>query len=121
MPVVADIVAVVTNALFFALALPLALRLVPINYFYGYRTAKSTSDEKAWYAMNAAFGIWTSAIAGVAFAAGAIMLGVRYGTDLPFWEFGFALLYAVLPIALIAGCVAAARAAEKLSDSSDGQ
>ena len=40
----------------FLLCLPLALRLIPLNHFYGYRTAVSMRSEENWYAMNAGFG-----------------------------------------------------------------
>lgn len=107
MSVTADAVAVALNALILVLALPLAMRLVPINYFYGYRTARSTANEEAWYALNAAFGKVTVAVTGAALAAGAVMLGVRYGTELSFWEYGFAMLYVAAAVAVVAGVVVA--------------
>ncbi len=53
-------------------SVPLALRMVPMNRFYGIRTAKAFSSEDNWYAINAyggklllvygllvlAFGVW---------------------------------------------------------------
>ena len=44
------------------------------------------------------------------------MLGVRYGTALPFWEYGFALLYIPLAVALILGCVCASRALKRMEE-----
>src|SRR5262245_37295765 len=38
--------------LFIALSIPLILERVPPNSFYGFRTAKSLSDPKIWYAIN---------------------------------------------------------------------
>ena len=37
--------------------IPLALRLVPPNRFYGYRTATSFGSPQAWYALNWATGL----------------------------------------------------------------
>lgn len=115
MPLAPNVIAVILNLLLFAVALPLALRMVPINYLFGYRTAASTADEKAWYAANAAFGRVAAAVSAAALAAGAVMLGVRYGTELAFWEYGFALLYIPLPVAVIGGHCAAKRALKRLS------
>jgi uncharacterized membrane protein len=44
-------------ALSFALGIPLALRLVPPNRFYGFRTATSFSSLEAWYQINFATGL----------------------------------------------------------------
>lgn len=115
MPLVADAVAVIVNLVLLACALPLAMRLVPLQNLFGFRTKASTASEKAWYTLNAAFGKTVSAICGAAVAAGAVMLGVRYGTDAPFWEYGFALLYAVAAVSLAAG-VAATRIALRRTD-----
>jgi uncharacterized membrane protein len=40
-----------------ALGLPLALRLVPPNRLYGFRTATAFSSLEAWYDLNCATGI----------------------------------------------------------------
>jgi uncharacterized membrane protein len=56
-------------ALMLALGIPLALKLVPPNRFYGYRTPTSFSSLEAWYKINFATGIAMIAaglIAGVA-------------------------------------------------------
>jgi uncharacterized membrane protein len=42
--------------LFVALAIPLALRKVPRNGLYGFRTPKTLSDDLIWYEANAYFG-----------------------------------------------------------------
>ena len=44
------------------------------------------------------------------------MLGVRYGTELPFWEYGFALLYIPLVLAIVLGAVCAERALNALEE-----
>jgi uncharacterized membrane protein len=43
--------------LFIALSIPLIRECVPPNSFYGFRTAKSLSDPKIWYAINRLSGI----------------------------------------------------------------
>ncbi len=44
-------------ALMFALGIPLALKLVPPNRFYGFRTSTTFSSLEAWYRMNFATGL----------------------------------------------------------------
>ena len=116
MPLAPNVIAVILDLLFFALALPLALKQVPMQYLYGYRTARSTKNEKCWYAANAAFGLPAAVVTGASFVAGAVMLGVRYGTELPFWEYGFALLYIPLVLAVVLGAVCAERALNALEE-----
>ena len=43
--------------LLFVLGIPLALRLVPPNRFYGFRTATTFSSPEAWYQINFATGL----------------------------------------------------------------
>ena len=43
-------------AVLVAIAVPLALRKVPRNVVYGYRTRATLADDKIWYAANAHFG-----------------------------------------------------------------
>jgi SdpI/YfhL protein family len=44
-------------ALTFALGIPLVLRLVPPNPFYGFRTTTTYSSADAWYQINFATGL----------------------------------------------------------------
>lgn len=44
------------DALFALLAIPLALRKIPPNVVYGYRTRATLGDEELWYEANAYFG-----------------------------------------------------------------
>ncbi len=44
-------------ALMLVLGVPLALKLVPPNRFYGYRTATSFASPEAWYQINFATGL----------------------------------------------------------------
>jgi len=50
------------NALFALVSLPLALRKIPRNRWYGYRTRASLGSDFVWYEANAYFG-WSSLIA----------------------------------------------------------
>ncbi len=45
------------DALFVLLSIPLALRKVPPNVVYGYRTRATLADERVWYQANAHFGV----------------------------------------------------------------
>lgn len=119
MPLAPNVVAVLLHLLFFALALPLALKQVPIQYLYGYRTTKSTANEKNWYAANAAFALPVVLVSGAAAVAGAVMLGVRYGTELPFWEYGFAMLYIPIVFEIVAGVACAERALRRAKSEED--
>ncbi len=40
-----------------ALSVPMAMRRVPPNDFYGFRTAKTMQDERIWYEANEKAGI----------------------------------------------------------------
>lgn len=44
-------------ALLFVLGIPLALKLIPPNRFYGFRTRKTFSSLDAWYRINLATGL----------------------------------------------------------------
>jgi len=58
--------------LFASLSLPLWLRLVPPNAFYGVRLPSTMASEKRWYDVNAYFGkqlfIWSLAVVGAGIA-----------------------------------------------------
>jgi uncharacterized membrane protein len=63
--------------LFVGLGIPLALRRVPPNAWYGFRTAKTFSDPRIWYSANRVSGI-DLMIAGVVLAIGVMVLfGLR--------------------------------------------
>lgn len=50
------------------LSIPLVLKIVPRNRFYGYRTPYTLSDDSKWYRTNAYFGqllIISSLLAGI--------------------------------------------------------
>ena len=59
--------------LFIALSLPLIQGCVPPNSFYGFRTAKSLSDPKIWYAINRISGI-DLLIAGALISLGSVVM-----------------------------------------------
>ena len=44
------------SGLLFVIAIPLALRMVPRNVIYGFRTRTTLSDDAIWFEANAHFG-----------------------------------------------------------------
>lgn len=58
--------------LFFVLSLPLWLRLVPMNSFYGVRLPSTFASDQRWYDVNATFGkhlfIWSLLVVGAGIA-----------------------------------------------------
>ncbi len=44
------------GVLFILLSIPLILKKIPPNYFYGVRTRRTLSDENLWYVVNHHFG-----------------------------------------------------------------
>jgi len=63
-------------ALTLALGIPLILRLVPPNRFYGFRTATSYSSADAWYQINFATGL---ALVAAGAVAGLLVLFLSHG------------------------------------------
>jgi hypothetical protein len=64
-------------ALTFALGIPLVLKLVPPNRFYGFRTTTTYSSADAWYQINFATGLALLAAGAV---AGILVLFLGHGT-----------------------------------------
>ena len=52
-------------AIFFLLAIPLVLGLIPRNRFYGMRTPKTLSDDGVWYPVNRVAGVAIMIASGV--------------------------------------------------------
>jgi uncharacterized membrane protein len=63
-------------ALTFALGIPLILRLVPPNRFYGFRTTTTYSSADAWYQINFATGV---ALVAAGVVAGLLILFLSQG------------------------------------------
>jgi uncharacterized membrane protein len=63
-------------ALLFVLGAPLALRLVPPNRYYGFRTSTTFSSQVAWYQINLATGI---ALISAGVVAGLLTVWLSYG------------------------------------------
>lgn len=64
-----------TGALFVLLAIPLMLRKVGMNRWYGVRIPKAFASEANWYAINAVGGRWMAVAGGVlALAGGCVLL-----------------------------------------------
>ncbi|MCL4800818.1 MAG: SdpI family protein [Burkholderiales bacterium] len=64
------------SALLVVIAVPLALRKVPRNAVYGFRTCATLASEELWLAANAHFGrgLIAASLCGAALAAGAYLL-----------------------------------------------
>jgi len=63
------------------LALPLWLRMVPPNHFYGVRTRATLGDEQRWYTVNASAG-FDLFVSGIVLLAGILVLE-RVGATWP--------------------------------------
>ena len=63
-------------AVTFVLGIPLILRLVPPNRFYGFRTTTSYSSADAWYQLNFATGL---ALVAAGAVAGLLALFLSHG------------------------------------------
>ena len=61
------------GVLFIALSIPLILERVPPNSTYGFRTGKTLSDPKIWYAANRIAG-YDLLIAGLVIALGSLTM-----------------------------------------------
>jgi uncharacterized membrane protein len=90
-----DIVALLyglAGFVFIAIGIPLALERIPPNRWYGFRTAKTISNQPIWYAANRVAGI-DLIIAGVVIAQGMLAMFILRETALPTlpiarWGFG---------------------------------
>ena len=69
------LVYVCNGLLFIILGIPLVLNKIGPNSFYGFRTAKSLSDPKTWYAVNHIGGI-DVCIAGVSIILGSLLFRI---------------------------------------------
>jgi uncharacterized membrane protein len=62
-----------TAVLLILFAVPLWLRMVPPNHFYGVRTRATLGDEQRWYAVNANTG-FDLLISGIVLLAGILVI-----------------------------------------------
>ena len=98
-------------ALFALVALPLAARKIPPNFFYGYRTRATLSDRTIWYEANAHFGRGLLVASAVGAAAALALYSLAPGIP-PDLFFKLALAAFVLPPLVAA--VATARYVHRL-------
>lgn len=63
--------------LFILLGLPLKYEKVPRNWFYGFRTRKTLSNDEIWYAVNRLTGIDMIRTGAVVTASALILLALR--------------------------------------------
>jgi uncharacterized membrane protein len=75
------LIAYVLPGMAIVFGIPMALRLIPPNHFYGYRTRKTFSSVDIWYRANR-FSGWALAIAGLV-ALGHNLFFRRTHADLP--------------------------------------
>ena len=103
-----DIVALLyglAGLVFVAIGVPLALERVPPNHWYGFRTAKTFSNQTIWYAANRVAGI-DLIIAGVVIALGMLAMFVPHAAVLPTlsiarWGFGLFLTATTVVVLLV--------------------
>ena len=63
-----------TGLLFIGIAIPLMLRRVAMNRWYGVRIPKAFASEENWYAINAVGGRWMAVAGGVLGLVGGLVL-----------------------------------------------
>ncbi len=63
---------VITGIVFIVISIPTILEKVPPNNWYGFRIAKTLSDERIWYAANRVMGI-DMLLAGLAIVMGTLL------------------------------------------------
>jgi len=88
-------------------SVPLALRLVPPNALYGFRTCFTRSNREAWYTVNAVVG-WAMLLGSILSAG--ILLWVPHPAAQPWWP--AAVVVVPVMFALLAGFAAQREARE---------
>jgi uncharacterized membrane protein len=85
--------------IFFILAIPLAIGLIPRNRLYGFRTKRTLADNAVWYRVNRLAGI-TIMIASAIY--GLIASAHPYDRDFSVWLLHLAAFAGPLALAIIA-------------------
>src|SRR5262245_35184035 len=87
---------------FIAVSLPLIYEKIKPNHWYGFRTPKTFSNERIWYAANKTAG-YDLLIAGIAIVAGSVLISAlsKYFPGIPTETLNFALVIASTAIAVI--------------------
>ena len=81
------------------LCVPMIFRKIPPNRFYGFRTAKTLSDERIWYEANAIGGRWLF-LAGVVILVGTLTISILCGNSTSPLCTLARLLAVIVPVAL---------------------
>jgi uncharacterized membrane protein YbhN (UPF0104 family) len=92
----------IPELIFFVIAVPLVLGLVPRNRFYGVRTRKTLSDDRIWYPVNrlaSAVLMIGSALYGII----AVLVPYNRAASDNFGTFGVHLTAFVLPLVIALG------------------
>jgi uncharacterized membrane protein len=101
-----DIVALgLAGLVFIAIGIPLAVERVPPNHWYGFRTAKTFSNQTIRYAANRVAGI-DLIIAGVVVALGVLAMLILHETVLPtltIARWGFGLFIVAMAVVVLHG------------------
>ena len=106
---------VIMGLLFVGLAIPLCLKVVPPNHWYGFRTRLTLSDPKIWYPVNAFGGRGLIWIGVATLVAGPVCLLLPEA-----WLAAFLLVVCALwVVALIVVLVLGVRYARRLAEQND--
>jgi hypothetical protein len=108
---------VALGGLFIALGLPMAMRWVPRNRWYGLRVPQTLEDDRMWYPANARSGLDLIAL-GVAAVAGGFLLSTSALTEEHQVITGGAVIVAGLLLIAIRGFLHARKLARALSRAS---
>jgi hypothetical protein len=85
------------------MSIPLIFAMVPKNRFYGFRNAKTFSDEKLWYRANM-FGGWLLLVSSVMYLVFAMMYPMTGNHDARFSLWLAHLLFFAVPLFVSVAC-----------------
>ena len=83
------------------LSIPLLLRKIPKNYYYGFRLRKAFKSKENWYAINAYGSKWMIGCGAILAVIGALTLGIDIQNQelLTAFEYApFLIFAAIIPI-----------------------
>ena len=70
------IVNLIIGLLVIGISIPLVLRKIPMNHWYGVRLPKAFQSDENWYAINAYGGKWMIGCGVILVVSGALALGI---------------------------------------------
>jgi len=104
----ARIVHIASGALVSVVAIPLILRLVPMNRLYGVRIPKAFASDRNWYDINA-YGGWLLLVYGVMLIAFGFFFGAVAPDPRSIWSLPFVVGPMLLILPVLAMILAYAR------------